>query len=104
MKLRHDKNRKAWTPVKNDIVFLNLGQGYNIRDRTGKFQLRRVGPFKILRITLSSNAAQLKLPAKWGIHNVINIKQLEPAPRSTSTPNRGTSGRHATRMGYQISY
>lgn len=66
-------------------VYLKLGDGYNIianKRLPRKLRQRYVGRFQVLE-RVGQLAYRLDLPASWlkkGIHPVISVAQLEPAP------------------------
>lgn len=70
-------------------AYINLKKhGFKLPStRKGKLAQQRVGPFKILDSTLGKgNAMRLELPESYGIHDVISVLHLEPAPRSEDDP------------------
>jgi len=68
-------------------AFLHLGVGYSIPStRNHKRAQQRIGPFKILKIVGKGKAYRLQLPPHYGIHPVISVIHLEPAPIPGSDP------------------
>jgi len=68
-------------------AFLRLGAGYSIPStRKHKLAQQRIGPFKILGIVGKGKAYRLQLPPHYGIHPVISVVHLEPAPVPGSDP------------------
>jgi len=68
-------------------AFPRLGAGYSIPStRKHKLAQQRIGPFRILRIVGKGKAYKLQLPPHYGIHPVISVVHLEPAPVPGSDP------------------
>ena len=70
-------------------AYINLNHhGFRLPS-TNKAKLgpQRVGPFEILDDSIGKgNALRLKLPPTFGIHDVISIAHLEPAPKPKDDP------------------
>lgn len=70
---------------KDDWVYLKLGSGYDVEANKilpRKLRQRFVGRFKVLE-RVGSLAYKLDLPSSWlrkGIHPVVSVAHLEPAP------------------------
>ena len=79
-KIRYDSKHKPINMKVGDQAYLRLHHGYTIPGLTNKkLSSQREGPFPILR-KIGSLAYELDLPPNMGIHPVISISQLEPAP------------------------
>ena len=74
----------------NNLIYINLHQGYALPGRPPrKISQQRTGPYKIKK-RVGQLTYEINLPNYWGIHPVINVQQLTPAPR----PDRDPFGRH----------
>lgn len=81
MKYQYDRKHKPLNLKVGDWVELNLHGGYKTAGHLNrKFDLQRDGPFQVLE-KVSKNAYKLDLPGTMKIHPVINVTQLEPAPK-----------------------
>ena len=70
-------------------AYINLSKhGFKLPStRKGKLAQQRIGSFKILDHKLGKgNAMRLELPPTYGIHDVISVLHLEPAPRAEDDP------------------
>ena len=84
----HAKRHKKpdWS---SGYAYINLNRhGFKLPSTNkSKLQQQRVGPFKILDDSIGrGNALRLSLPATFGIHDVISIAHLEPAPKPEEDP------------------
>jgi hypothetical protein len=63
-------------------AYLLVGKHYQAPGRTGKrkFEIKRQGPFPILRVLGNGNAVDLDVPTHSQIHPIVSIEQIEPAP------------------------
>ena len=70
------------------MVFLTLHKGYRIPGlENSKLSNQRCGPFKVLK-KVGNLAYKLDLPPIIGIHPVISITALEPAPKGKDPYDR----------------
>ena len=85
-KIYYDAKHTPVTLSRDDNVFLRLGDGYQIPGITNhKLHQQRTGPFKILDRV---GPLAYRLAPTMGIHPVISIAQLEPAPKTSDPYNR----------------
>ena len=73
----YDKRRQESPPFKvGDLVLLDL-RNIKTRRPTRKFDHKRQGPFKIIKV-VSRSAYRLELPKRWRIHDSFHVSLLEP--------------------------
>jgi hypothetical protein len=89
----YDKRRQEAPPFKvGDLVLLDL-RNIKTRRPTKKFDHKRQGPFKIVKV-ISRSAYKLELPKRWRIHDSFHASLLEPyrkpslAGRDDPTPEQ----------------
>jgi len=84
---KHYDAKRTVPDFSTGYAFLRLGAGYSIPStRKRKLAQQRIGPFKILEIVGKGKAYRLQLPPHYGIHSVILVIHLEPAPVPGSDP------------------
>jgi Integrase zinc binding domain/RNase H-like domain found in reverse transcriptase/Chromo (CHRromatin Organisation MOdifier) domain/Integrase core domain len=78
-KRKFDRKAKPAPPFKvDDLVWLNRKNIATTRPSL-KFDYKRFGPFKILKIVGDSKLAfQLELPPQWRIHDIFHASLLDP--------------------------
>ena len=83
-KLMENNANRLRKPLKlevGDDVYLSLRTGYTLPSvKKAKLGPQRCGPFKVLEVLGHGNAAKLKFPPNYRIHNVISVVHLEKAP------------------------
>ena len=87
-KRNYDRKAQPAPPFKlGDLVWLNRKNITTTRP-SQKFDTKRLGPFKIIRIVGDSKTAfELELPSQWRIHPVFHVSLLDPY-RSNSIEGR----------------
>ncbi len=84
-KYHYDQRHQSIDLDVDDYAFLRLHHRYRLpAEANSKLSNQRAGPFKVLR-RVGRLAYKLDLPARWKIHSVISVTQLEPAFK-TSDP------------------
>ena len=87
-KQRYDTKHVPLSMEEGDLVFLTLHKGYRIPGLdNSKLSNQRCGPFKILK-KIGTLAYKLDLPPTMGIHPVISVASLEPAPKGKDPYDR----------------
>jgi hypothetical protein len=82
MASQNDRRRRQLALEPGMQVYLLVGKYYRAPGRTGKpkFEIRRQGPFPVLRVLGNRNAVELDVPTHTQIHPIVSIEQIEPAP------------------------
>ena len=77
-KRNYDRKAQPAPPFKlGDLVWLNR-KNINTTRPSQKFDAKRLGPFKIIKIVGDSKAAfELELPPQWRIHPVFHVSLLD---------------------------
>jgi hypothetical protein len=91
MKEVYDRSREAGN-FETGWAFLKLGDGYSVPGiQKPKLGPQRIGPFRITQVLSKGRAYRLEFPPHYGIHDVISIAHLEPAPCPKSDPYERTT-------------
>ena len=89
-KERYNAQHRPMEYQEGNLVYINLHRDYALPGRPPrKISQQRTGPYKVKK-RVGQLAYEINLPNHWGIHPVINMQQLTPAPR----PNRDPFGHH----------
>ena len=89
----NDRRRRRLSLEPGMKAYLVVGKGYKLpgKPKHPKFQLKRHGPYEILRILGHGNAVELKMPPGSRIHPIVSIEQIEPLPKEPDPFDRPTN-------------